>query len=283
MQNEYGTVTPAKIKAFAQYLRDQERSAATIEKYVHDVRSLAAFLNGRNISKGLLLEWKENLIEQYTPASVNTKLAAVNSFLRFCGLNELRLRPLKIQKALFLSEDKELTKAEYVRLVQAAKRAENERLSLVIQTICATGIRVSELRFITAEAVQAGRTDVNNKGKRRTIFLPDKLRRLLRAYLQKQKITAGAVFLSKNGRPLDRSTSWRDMKKLCESAGVAPGKVFPHNLRHLFARTFYALEKDLSRLADILGHSSVNTTRIYTAESGAVHARLLGRLNLVVT
>lgn len=283
MQNEYGTVTSARIEAFAQYLRDQERSAATIEKYVHDVRALAAFLNGRNISKGLLLEWKENLIEQYTPASVNTKLAAVNSFLRFCGLNELRLRPLKIQKALFLSEDKELTKAEYVRLVQAAKRAENERLSLVIQTICATGIRVSELRFITAEAVQSGRAEVSNKGKRRAVFLPDNLRKLLRAYLQKQRITAGAVFLSKNGRPLDRSNVWRDMKALCESAGVAPGKVFPHNLRHLFARTFYALEKDLSRLADILGHSSVNTTRIYTAESGAVHARLLGRLNLVVT
>ena len=277
------TITPAKIEAFAQYLRDQERSAATIEKYVHDVRALADFLNGRDISKGLLLEWKEALIEAYAPASVNTMLAAVNRFLAFCGLGDLRLRKLKIQKSLFLSEDKELTRAEYVRLVQAAQRQENARLSLVIQTICATGIRVSELRFITAEAVQSGRAEVSNKGKRRAVFLPDKLRRLLKSYLQKQKITAGAVFLSRNGRPLDRSNIWRDMKALCESAGVAPGKVFPHNLRHLFARTFYALEKDLSRLADILGHSSVNTTRIYTAESGAVHARLLGRLSLVVT
>ena len=277
------TITPAKIEAFAQYLRDQERSAATIEKYVHGVRALADFLNGRDISKGLLLEWKEALIEAYAPASVNTMLAAVNRFLAFCGLGDLRLRKLKIQKSLFLSEDKELTRAEYVRLVQAAQRQENARLSLVIQTICATGIRVSELRFITAEAVQSGRAEVSNKGKRRAVFLPDKLRRLLKSYLQKQKITAGAVFLSRNGRPLDRSNIWRDMKALCESAGVAPGKVFPHNLRHLFARTFYALEKDLSRLADILGHSSVNTTRIYTAESGAVHARLLGRLNLVVT
>lgn len=277
------TITPAKIEAFAQYLRDQERSAATIEKYVHDVRALADFLNGRDISKGLLLEWKEALIEAYAPASVNTMLAAVNRFLAFCGLGDLRLRKLKIQKSLFLSEDKELTRAEYVRLVQAAQRQENARLSLVIQTICATGIRVSELRFITAEAVQSGRAEVSNKGKRRAVFLPDKLRRLLKSYLQKQKITAGAVFLSRNGQPLDRSNIWRDMKALCESAGVAPGKVFPHNLRHLFARTFYALEKDLSRLADILGHSSVNTTRIYTAESGAVHARLLGRLNLVVT
>ena len=277
------TITPAKIEAFAQYLRDQERSAATIEKYVHDVRALADFLNGRDISKGLLLEWKEALIEAYAPASVNTMLAAVNRFLAFRGLGDLRLRKLKIQKSMFLSEDKELTRAEYVRLVQAAQRQENARLSLVIQTICATGIRVSELRFITAEAVQSGRAEVSNKGKRRAVFLPDKLRRLLKSYLQKQKITAGAVFLSRNGRPLDRSNIWRDMKALCESAGVAPGKVFPHNLRHLFARTFYALEKDLSRLADILGHSSVNTTRIYTAESGAVHARLLGRLNLVVT
>ena len=277
------TITPAKIEAFAQYLRDQERSAATIEKYVHDVRALADFLNGRDISKGLLLEWKEALIEAYAPASVNTMLAAVNRFLAFCGLGDLRLRKLKIQKSLFLSEDKELTRAEYVRLVQAAQRQENARLSLVIQTICATGIRVSELRFITAEAVQSGRAEVSNKGKRRAVFLPDKLRRLLKSYLQKQKITAGAVFLSRNGRPLDRSNIWRDMKALCESAGVAPGKVFPHNLRHLFARTFYALEKDLSRLADILGHSSVNTTRIYTIESGAVHQRQLERMGLVLT
>ena len=283
MRNETLTLTTARIEKYAAFLREQERAAATIEKYVHDLTALAAFLAGRAVSKGLLLEWKLTLVETYAQASVNSMLAAVNGFLSFCGLNELRLRKLKIQKSLFLSEDKELTKAEYVRLVQAAERQENARLSLVIQIICATGIRVSELRFITAEAVQSGRAEVSNKGKRRTVFLPDKLRRLLKSYLQKQKITAGAVFLSRNGRPLDRSNIWRDMKALCESAGVAPGKVFPHNLRHLFARTFYALEKDLSRLADILGHSSVNTTRIYTAESGAVHARLLGRLNLVVT
>ena len=283
MQNGNLTIATARIDAFAAHLREQERSAATIQKYVHDVQNLAIFLAGRAVSKGLLLEWKEELLENYAPASVNSMLAAVNRFLAFCGLGSLRLRPLKIQRALFLPEEKELTRAEYVRLVQAAERRENERLSLVIQTICATGIRASELKCITAEAVQSGRAEVSNKGKRRAVFLPDKLCRLLRAYLRKQKITAGAVFLSKNGRPLDRSNIWRDMKALCESAGVAPSKVFPHNLRHLFARTFYALEKDLSRLADILGHSSVNTTRIYTAESGAVHARLLGRLNLVVT
>ena len=283
MKNRDLTITPALIQKYAAYLREQERAAATVEKYVHDLTTLSTFLAGQPVSKGLLLEWKEDLIGRYTPASVNTKLAAVNGFLTFCGLNELRLRKLKIQKALFLSEDKELTKAGYVRLVKAAERAENERLSLVIQTICATGIRVSELRFITAEAVQTGRAEVSNKGKRRVVFLPERLRQLLKKYLQKQKITAGAVFVSKYGKPLDRSNIWRDMKKLCESAGVEPSKVFPHNLRHLFARTYYALEKDLSRLADILGHTNVTTTRIYTAESGAVHARQIGRLGLVVT
>ena len=283
MKKQDLTISPALVEKYAAYLREQERSPATVEKYVHDLTALAVFLAGRSISKGALLEWKETLIENYAPASVNNKLAAVNGFLSFCGMGALRLRKLKIQKALFLSEEKELTKAEYIRLVKAAEQTENERLSLVIQTICATGIRVSELRFITAEAVQCGRAEVSNKGKRRVIFLPDKLRRLLKTYLQKQKFTAGAVFLSKNGRPLDRSNIWRDMKKLCESAGVEPSKVFPHNLRHLFARTFYSIEKDLSRLADILGHSSVTTTRIYTAESGAAHARQIGRLGLVVT
>lgn len=283
MKKQNLTITPERIEKYAAYLRESERSGSTIRKYVHDLGALAEFLRGRPVSKGALLEWKEELVGQYAPASVNNKLAAINGFLAYCGLNELRLRKLKIQKSLFLSEEKELTKSEYVRLVRAAERAENERLSLVIQTICATGIRVSELRFITAEAVQTGRAEVANKGKRRTVFLPDKLRKLLKSYLQKQKITAGAVFVSKNGKPLDRSNIWRDMKKLCESAGVEPSKVFPHNLRHLFARTYYSLEHDLSRLVDILGHSNVTTTRIYTAESGAVHARQIGRLGLVVT
>lgn len=283
MKKQELTITPALIQKYAAFLREQERAASTVVKYVHELTVLEILLAGRPVTKGALLEWKEDLIGQYTPASVNNKLAAVNGFLSFCGMGALRLRKLKIQKTLFLSEEKELTRAEYVRLVRAAEQAENERLSLVIQTICATGIRVSELRFITAEAVQRGRAEVSNKGKRRVVFLPDKLRKLLRAYLQKQKITAGAVFVSKNGKPLDRSNIWRDMKALCESAGVEPGKVFPHNLRHLFARTFYSIEKDLSRLADILGHTNVTTTRTYTAESGSVHARQIGRLNLVVT
>lgn len=283
MRKKYLTITKEQIKNYIIFLREQERSESTVQKYAHDLNTLAEFLDGRPVAKGLLLEWKEDLVGTYAPASVNTILAAVNRFLTFCGWSELRLRPLKIQKALFLNEEKELTRAEYIRLIRAAERKENERLALVIQTICATGIRVSELRYITVEAVQAGRAEVNNKGKRRTVFLPDKLRRLLKTYLRKQKITAGAVFISRNGRPLDRSNIWRDMKALCDSAGVEEGKVFPHNLRHLFARTYYAQERDLSRLADILGHANITTTRIYTAESGAVHARQIGRLGLIVT
>ena len=199
------------------------------------------------------------------------------------------MKLLNIQKSPFCDEGRELTRSEYVRLVWAAELDGNRRLALVLQTICATGIRVSELKCITVEAVQTGRAEIANKGKRRTVFLPDKLRRLLRTYLQAQKKTAqtadakNPVFTTRTGRPLDRSNIWRDMKRLCDSAGVEPGKVFPHNLRHLFARTYYTLEKDLSRLADILGHSSVNTTRVYTMESGAVHARQMERMGLVLT
>ena len=219
----------------------------------------------------------------HAPATVNSILAAVNGFFRFMGWKDIAVKLLKIQKALFCDERRELTRAEYARLVSAAQKVGNERLSLVMQTICATGTRVSELRFITVEAVTTGRAEICNKGKRRTVFLPGRLRRLLRKYLQKQKKTAGAVFTTRTGRPLDRSNIWRDMKALCESADVEPGKVFPLNLRHLFARTYYSLEKDLSRMADILGHSSVNTTRIYTMESGGVHQRQLARMGLIIT
>ena len=219
----------------------------------------------------------------HAPATVNSILAAVNGFFRFMGWKDIAVKLLKIQKALFCDERRELTRAEYARLVSAAQKVGNERLSLVMQTICATGTRVSELRFITVEAVTTGRAEICNKGKRRTVFLPGRLRRLLRKYLQKQKKTAGAVFTTRTGRPLDRSNIWRDMKAICESADVEPGKVFPLNLRHLFARTYYSLEKDLSRMADILGHSSVNTTRIYTMESGGVHQRQLERMGLIIT
>ena len=283
MQIKSYTITPDLIQDYLVYQEEQERSAATIQKYAHDLTELYMYLNGRPLNKLVLIGWKQKLTETHAPTTVNSMLTAVNGYLSYMGWSELRIKLLKIQKSLFLDEQKELTRSEYMRLVRVAEQKGNERLALVIQTICATGIRVSELRFITAEAVYCGRAGITNKGKRRTVFLPDKLRRLLKQYMKKQRITAGAVFVTKTGKALDRSNIWRDMKALCESAGVDSNKVFPHNLRHLFARTFYSLERDLSRLADILGHSNVSTTRIYTAESGAVHARQMERMGLVVT
>ena len=283
MRTKNHTLTAALIRRYADYLREQERSVATIQKYAHDLTALLEYLQGEALTKALMIGWKEALSADHAPATVNSMLVAVNGFLRFMGWHALTVRLLKIQRPLFREEQRELSKAEYARLVDAAQRAGDERLALILQTICATGIRVSELRFISAEAVCSGRAEVCNKGKRRTVFLPDRLRRLLKAYLKKQKITAGAVFVTRTGRPLDRSNIWRAMKALCKSAGVEPSKVFPHNLRHLFARAYYALEKDLARLADILGHSSINTTRIYTMESGAVHARQISRVGLVIT
>ena len=283
MEKEYKVLNETLIQKYADTLRNQEHAENTVKKYIHDLRDLLNHLNGESITKIQLVQWKEHLLRKYAVASVNSMLAAANGFLMYMGWPELVMKQVKIQKNAFLDENKELSKEEYIRLVRTAEQEGNKRLSLVIQTICATGIRVSELQFITVQAVRTGRTEVINKGKRRTVFLPDKLRKLLTQYVKKQKISDGTVFVTRTGRPLNRSNIWRDMKALCEKAGVAPDKVFPHNLRHLFARTHYALEKDLSRLADILGHSSVNTTRIYTAESGAVHARQVGRLGLVIT
>ena len=283
MSRRKPTINAILMGHYLDYLKEQERSAATLSKYAHDLAAFCAYLQDAALTKAALIDWKQSLLAQYAPATVNSMLAVVNGYLRFMGWGTLCVRPVRVQRALFLDEKKELTKGEYARLVCAARQQKNERLALVIQTICATGIRVSELQFITAKAVQCGRAEITNKGKRRLVFLPEKPRRLLKAYLRKQKKTAGAVFTTRTGRPLDRSNIWRAMKLLCDSSGVAPEKVFPHNLRHLFARTFYGLEKDLSRLADILGHSSVNTTRIYTAESGSVHAAQMGRLRLVIT
>ena len=283
MKHKVRDFTAAHIRRYALYLREQERAPATIQKYLHDLDALLDYLDGAPVTKAALIGWKEELAQRHAPATVNSMIAAVNGFLSFMGWRECAVKLLKIQKSLFCDERRELTRSEYARLVRAAEQEGNLRLSLVLQTICATGIRVSELRFITVEAVRTGRAEIVNKGKRRTVFLPGKLRRLLKKYLQGQKKTAGAVFTTRTGKPLDRSNIWRDMKRLCESAGVEPGKVFPHNLRHLFARTYYSIEKDLSRLADILGHSSVNTTRIYTVESGSVHLRQMERMALVLT
>nr|WP_325178954.1 tyrosine-type recombinase/integrase [uncultured Oscillibacter sp.] len=276
-------VTARQIKQYEAYLQEQERAGNTVRKYVHDLNVMLAFLDGRPLTKAALIAWKEQLVSSYSPSTVNSMLTAVNGFLAYMDRREFAVRLLKAQKTLFRDEERELTRGEYARLVQTAQREGGEKLALILQTICATGIRVSELKFITAEAVKTGRTEIVSKGKRRPLFLPEKLRRLLGDYQRNQKITAGAVFVTRTGKPVDRSNIWRDMKALCQSAGVEPGKVFPHNLRHLFAKTYYDMEKDLSRLADILGHSSVTTTRIYTAESGSVHARQMERMGLVLT
>ena len=228
------------MRQYALHLQEQERAASTMQKYIHDLHVLMAYLDGAPLTKAALIDWKDALTAAYAPATVNAMLAAVNGFLTFAERKDLAVRPLKIQKSLFTDESRELTRAEYARLVTAAGQRHNERLSLVMQTICATGIRVSELQYITVQAVRAGRAEIANKGKHRIVFLPAKLCRLLGKYLQKQKITAGAVFVTRTGKPLDRSNFWREMKALCESAGVEPGKVFPHSLRHLFARTYYS-------------------------------------------
>ncbi len=276
------TIINEKLKEFSEYLREQERSERTIEKYTRDARRLAEFVGIGELNKPLVLHFKENLRREMSPISANSVIAAVNCFLKFLGLSELCVRAFKLQRRLF-SMKNELTAEEYKRLVKAALNAQNERLALIIQAICSTGIRISELKFITVEAVRTGRAEISCKGKFRVIFLPDKLRAVLGNYIRKQKITAGAVFVTKKGNPVDRSNIWRDMKNLCESARVSPEKVFPHNLRHLFARSFYSLEKDISRLADVLGHSSISTTRIYTMESGYNHFRQVNLLNLVVS
>lgn len=280
---EARVLTNETVKDYLAALQEDEKSSATVTKYSHDLNMAAAYFGGVELTKQGLINWKHELVEKYAAATVNSILAALNGLLKHMGWNDLTVKPLRIQRSLFLDENRELTQAEYKRLVRAADSDGNRRLSLVVQTICATGIRVSELQFITVDAVFAGHTEISNKGKRRTIFLPEKLRRILRKYLKETHKTNGAVFTTRNGKPLDRSNIWRDMKALCESAGVEPDKVFPHNLRHLFARTYYSIEKDLSRLADILGHSNVNTTRIYTMESGAVHAHQIERLGLIVT
>lgn len=276
-----GEITTEMIKSFNDYLISEEKAQATVSKYLHDVSELQIWLREQELCKTVVLAYKSYLCEHYASVSVNAALSSLNSFFNFMEWYDLRVKNLKIQKQIFASADKELTKAEYDRLLQAAKQKKNERLFLLMQTICSTGIRVSEIRFITAEAVNRGVTEINCKGKRRQVFLPRQLCRILRQYIREQKIKSGAVFITKNGNPLDRSNIWSDMKKLCRTANVPEKKVFPHNLRHLFARTYYSLQKDIVRLADILGHSNVNTTRIYTMETGEIHRRQIQKLGLL--
>jgi len=274
-------ITTEIIKSFKDYLINEEKAVATVNKYLHDVGEFQMWLGEQELCKTATLSYKSYLCEHCAPASVNAALSSLNSFFNFMEWYDLRVKNLKIQKQIFASADKELTKAEYDRLLEAAKQKKNERLYLLMQTICSTGIRVSEVRYVTVEAVWRGIAEINCKGKRRQVFLPKQLCQILKQYIRDQKIKSGAVFITKNGNPLDRSNIWSDMKKLCKAANVSEKKVFPHNLRHLFARTYYSLQKDIVRLADILGHNSVNTTRIYTMETGEIHRRQIQRLGLL--
>ena len=275
-------ISNQNLEMFKEHLSNEEKSHATICKYMHDILTFAKWLSANEFNKGDVLKYKSEISEKYAPTSVNSIISSLNSFFVFMQWHELKVKTLKVQKQIFLSGDKELTKSEYERLLLAAKREKNDRLYFLMQTICSCGIRISELKHITVDSLTRQNTEIICKGKRRLIFLPEALCKMLKGYIKKKKISSGPIFVTKNGRPLDRSNIWSDMKKLCKSANVSEKKVFPHNLRHLFARTYYSMQKDIVRLADILGHSSINTTRIYTMESGEVHRRQVEKLNHII-
>ena len=277
------TITGEQLRAFGQRLAWEEKSLSTIEKYLRDAAAFTAWLDGRAASKEAAGAWKAALLEaKLAPATINVKLAAVNRFFVFLGWPAFRVKPLRIQRQLFRDDSRELTRPEYLRLLETARTQGRERLALLLETICGTGIRVSEVRYVTVEAVRRGRAEISLKGKIRTILLPGKLCRKLLKYARKQKIASGEIFLTRNEKSISRRQIWAEMKALCDKAGVAPSKVFPHNLRHLFARTFYRVCRDIVKLADVLGHSSVETTRIYLISTGAEHARILKKMNLVI-
>lgn len=270
-----------QINLFEKYLLQEEKSAATVEKYLRDVRAFFAFAKEEEINKEFVINYKKRLIEEkYEVASVNSMLASVNSFLQFLGWDDCKVKGVRTQKQIYCPEEKELTKEEYKSLLEAANN--KPRLKLLLQTICSTGIRVSELSYFTVEAVKAGEIKVSCKNKTRTVLIPKMLKKLLLKFAKQNQIMSGVIFRTRNGTALNRSNIWSEMKKLCEVAKVNPSKVFPHNLRKLFARTFYKLEKDIAKLADILGHSNINTTRIYIVSTGTEHRRKLERLGLII-
>lgn len=264
------TITKQLIEDFRKSLILQEKSNATIEKYIRDVKAFAIFADA-DINKEIIINYKKNLQEKYAARSVNSMLASLNALLTFMNLHEMRVKSVKLQQQIYRPEDKELTKAEYAKLCMAAKRKQNERLNMILQTICGTGIRVSELKYITVEAVRRSEATVVCKSKTRSVFIVKELRKKLLFYASKRGIKSGTIFITRTGKPISRTNIWREMKALCKDANVKSPKVFPHNLRHLFARIFYNLEKDIAKLADILGHSSINTTRIYIISTGTEH------------
>ena len=274
-------ITVTCLKAYADHLRREEKSAATQEKYLRDAARFGRFAGGRSVTKDLVVAWKASLTERgYALRSVNSMIASVNSLLDFLGIPECRVKSLRAQRQSYCAEEKELSKREYLRLLNAS--GGNRQLNLILQTICGTGIRVSELQYFTVEAVRRGEIVVQCKSKTRTILVPGVLKKLLISYAKSRGIRAGAIFVTRSGRAVDRSNIWAQMKRLCAAAGVNPTKVFPHNLRKLFARTFYDIEKDIAKLADILGHSNINTTRIYIMTTGVEHRKKIERLGLVV-
>ena len=276
-------LTENRIADFSAYLRSEEKSENTVEKYLRDVQAFAEYLGGAEITKGKVIAYKSRLLaENYAVRSINSMLASLNSLFSFLGWSDCKVKSIKLQRQIYCPEEKELTKAEYTRLCRAAMRKHNERLCLILQTICGTGIRVSELQFITIEAARCGEAVVSCKAKTRTVFLVKALRQKLLCYAAEQGIKSGMIFVTRTGKPVNRTNLWREMKALCAEADVNPQKVFPHNLRHLFARVFYGIEKDIAKLADILGHSSIDTTRIYIISSGTEHRRRMENMHLIL-
>lgn len=275
-------ITAKTIDEFREHLILEERSATTIEKYIRDAKAFAAYVGSNAVTKETVIAYKKYLQENYAVRSVNSMLASINSLFAFLGWHDLKVKSLKLQQQVYCPEEKELTKAEYARLCRAAERKHNERLNLILQTICGTGIRVSELQFITVEAVKQGEAIVSCKAKTRSVFIVKELKQKLLRYAAKQNIKSGMIFVTRTGKPLSRTNIWREMKALCIEANVNPQKVFPHNLRHLFARVFYGIEKDIAKLADILGHSSINTTRIYIISTGTEHRKRMENMHLIL-
>ncbi len=275
-------ITSKLLADFEASLYSDEKSTNTTQKYMRDVRAFICFASGKCIDKNTVLSYKAHLEQSYALTSANSMIAATNCFFKFAGWPELCVKQFKVQRKTFCSEESELSKQEYFALVRTAEKNKNERLSLLIQSICGTGIRVSEVQCITVEAVKRGEAIVSCKGKTRMVFIVPELCKKLLRYAKEQGIETGQIFITKSGKPLNRSNIWREMKSLCNEAGVSPGKVFPHNLRHLFARIFYEIEKDIAKLADILGHMSINTTRIYIISTGAEHRRKLQHMHLIL-
>ena len=276
-------IMPDDFHRFTLWLQEEERSPGTIENYLRHIRAFYIWMGKEEVTKERTVIWKEHLIRQgYCPATINAMIVSLNRFLGFLGWQDCKVKTLRIQRKMFREDRRELSRLEYERLIETARNLGRERLVLLMETICSTGIRVSEIKYITVEALRAGKAEITLKGKIRTILLPGKLAKKLLKYAKKQKTVLGEIFLTRNGTGLSRKQIWAEMKSICAKAGVAASKVFPHNLRHLFARLFYRICRDIVRLADVLGHSSINTTRIYLVSSGTEHARLLEKLGLVV-